>query len=629
MTELGALYGLIVAGAAFAAAVGLTPVARAVAHRTGLVSVPSADRWHVGATALLGGVALFGATLGVAGLALVALPDTGMGRILSGLTPPVVGTLVAATFMFAVGLADDLMHLRPQVKFVAQAVAGIGLVSSGAILNVTPWYAPNVIATLFWFIALTNAFNLLDNMDGIAAGVAGVAAAFLGVAFYQQGAWVHALVAWAVAGSAFGFLLFNFRPASIFMGDAGSLFLGALMAGLVASSPTPVAAGFVWAFLVPVSIVAVPVLDTALVTITRTLAGRAVSQGGRDHSTHRLVALGLEERQVALVLYGLTALGGTVALLMRRLDTGLGGMIGAGFFVAVCLLAAYLTRVQVHDRAYEGRDKPVSKVLTKLLYKRRLAEMLLDVVLLAIAYYGAYRLRFDGVPPGEYAQIFRSTVAIVIGVKIFLFGLFGVYRGSWRYVGIGDLHRLLGAISAGYVVFALYASVRVPALAFPGSILIIDALLTAGLVLGSRLSFRSFEALGRLLHAGRGVAIYGAGDAGELAARELLNNKSLKMKPVCFLDDDSRKHGSLVHGIPVVGGLDRVSAVVRRFGAELILISTRKLSPRTIARVRDLATQQGLQVAELSVDVRTLSSEADVSADPPVPAPELEVSRYS
>jgi UDP-GlcNAc:undecaprenyl-phosphate GlcNAc-1-phosphate transferase len=293
---------------------------------------------------------------------------------------------------------------------------------------------------------------------------------------------------------------------------------------------------------------------------------------------------------------------------MRKLDIGLGLVMAGVFLVAVCLLAAYLSRVQVHDRQKDGDAKQVSKVLTQLLYKRRLAELLLDLVLLTIAYYGAYRLRFDGVPPPEYSELFQTSVGIVIGVKIAWFGVFSVYRGSWRYMGIGDLYRLLAAIGMSYLGLVLYANWQLPGLESLESVLFIDALLSAALVMGSRLSFRSLEFLRRSLHPGQGVVVYGAGDAGELAIRELLNNKALHMKPVCFLDDDSRKHGSKVHGVPVIGGVDELETAVIRYGASRILISTRSLPDELSARIRSFASQRGMQVLELYVSFRPLLS---------------------
>src|SRR5439155_773761 len=343
----------------------------------------------------------------------------------------------------AVGLIDDILNLRPQLKFILQTLVGVGLVGAGATLALTPWYVVNVVATVFWFVALTNAFNLLDNMDGVAAGVGAIAAFFLGVTFAQQGAWWHTALAWSLAGAGVAFLRYNFQPATIFMGDAGSLFIGSVLAGLVVTSPASASGSLVSVLFVPLAIVAVPIADTALVTVTRTLAARSISQGGRDHSTHRLVALGLQERQVALLLYAFAVLGGGVGLVLMRLDLALGLVLGTAFFASMSLIAAYLGRLKVgHPDAATG-SKAATVVVTELLYKKRLAEMLLDVLLVTGAYYGAYRLKFEGGAPPAFMAAFESTVGLVIAVKISAFGLLGVYRGAWRYTGLEGLYRIL------------------------------------------------------------------------------------------------------------------------------------------------------------------------------------------
>src|SRR2546426_1331793 len=539
---------VLVAALSLAVALFLTPAVRALARSLGLIARPTADRWHTRPTALMGGIAIAAGTL-VGVVAWFALSAFGWSTGFAAAQPWPRAVAASATFMFGVGVVDDLVRLRPQLKFILQLLAGVVLVGAGAILALTPWYLVNVLATVFWFVALTNAFNLLDNMDGVSAGVGAIAAVFLGVSFALQGAWFHAATAWALAGAALGFLRYNFHPASIFMGDAGSLFIGSLLAGLVVTSPASVSGSLVAVLFVPLAIVAVPVVDTALVAVTRALASRAISQGGKDHSTHRLVALGLGERQVALLLYLFAAFGGGVGLVLMRLDLALGLVLGTVFLAGMSVMAAYLGRLQVGYSDRAAGWKPVTMLVTELMYKRRLAELLLDVSLVAVAYYGAYRLRFEGGAPPVYMQAFQSTLGLVIAVKVAAFGLLGVYRGAWRYTGIVDLYRILGAIILSSAALFGFMHLRVPLLA-SSNILYIDALVTAALVLAARLSFRSLEMLTRRLRrTGERVAIYGAGDGGELAVREILNNPGLGLQPFCFLDDDPRKHGERIHEI--------------------------------------------------------------------------------
>src|SRR6266496_553082 len=607
---------VLVAALSLAVALLLTPAVRGLARSLGLIARPTADRWHQRPTALMGGIAIAAGTL-VGVVAWFTLAAFGWSSGFEGqLWPRAVG--VSAAFMFVVGVIDDLVRLRPQLKFMLQLVAAVVLVASGATFAFTGWHLVNVLATVFWFVALTNAVNLLDNMDGVAAGVGAIAALFLGITFALQGAWLHAAVAWSLAGAAFGFLRYNFHPASIFMGDAGSLFIGSLLAGLVMTSPASASGSLVAVLFVPLAIVAVPIVDTALVAVTRALAARAISQGGKDHSTHRLVALGL---------YGFAAVGGGVGLLLLRLDLALGLVLGTVFLVALSLLAAYLGRLQVGYPDKSAGWKPVTIVATELLYKRRLAAMLLDVVLVSVAYYGAFRLKFEGgtAPPG-YMAAYQATLGIVIALKVITFGLFGMYRGAWRYTGMVDLYRTLVAIAVSSTALYWYVHWRVPALA-TSNVLYIDALLTAAFVLSARLSFRSLELMRRRLRQrGERVAIYGAGDGGELAVRELLNNGTLGLQPFCFLDDDPRKHGERIHGVPVLGGLDSLAYVAERHGVRRVLIATKKLPADIVRALHAFGAAHDLELLELEICVRAVhgngngNGNGDATAATPVVA---------
>lgn len=591
----------VAGGVSLILGVVLTPVAGALARRLGAVAHPSANRWNRRPVPYLGGIAIFaGTVLGALGAValLENLPFVAGGTAVGHMA--VVG--VSAAMMFFVGLVDDVVTLRPQLKFILQVVAGLLLVGFGAILPLTPWYTVNALVTLFWFVGITNAFNLLDNMDGVAAGVAAVASFFLGLALARQGAWLGASVAWALMGATLGFLRYNFHPATVFMGDAGSLFVGASLAGLAVSTPS-LSGNLVSVMFVPLIILAVPILDTGLVTVTRLLTGRALSQGGRDHTAHRLVTLGLSERRVALLLYAFATVGGLVALALTGLDAGLGFLLGTGFLVALGLAAAYLGRMRVGYSDPPRGSKRITVLVANLLYKRRLAKLLLDVALVVLAYYGAFRLKFDHGVPSEYAELFRATLGAVIFIKVVAFGAFGVYRGAWKYSSILDLYRIIGAVVVSAVAVFLIVQWRVPALPGISSIVLIDALLVSAFVLSSRLSFRSLEALRtRLRLRGEPVLFYGAGDAGDFALREVMNNPSLKMRPACFIDDDRQKHGTQIHGVPVIGGWESLSQATERFKVSKIVIATKKLTPEVRAALRDFALVNGLEIVEMNLD---------------------------
>ncbi len=256
-----------------------------------------------------------------------------------------------SAFVFLVGLIDDMCNLKPRLKLAGQVVAAGALVTfTGLTFPWTPWPVVNIGITLFWLVGTTNAVNLIDNMDGLAAGVCAIAAALMGVAFFATGQMLEGLFVEALAAVLAGFLVYNFNPASIFMGDCGSLFIGFVLASAALlrfsrdDSPAAVPAAYA-----PVFFFAVPILDTTLVSVMRTLAGRAITQGGRDHSSHRLVALGLSERTAVGVLYFVAAIAGLAGILVPYVGPATRVTVVIAAIVLFALLAIRLAAV----RAYE------------------------------------------------------------------------------------------------------------------------------------------------------------------------------------------------------------------------------------------------------------------------------------
>ena len=234
-------------------------------------------------------------------------------------------------------------------------------------------------------------------MDGLAGGIALIAALYLAFLFNQHGDTQYTVLALALAGAAAGFLLYNFYPASIFMGDAGSLFLGSALA-LLTVQANGQASNILSLVAVPTCILLVPILDTSLVTITRLLRGQSISQGGRDHTSHRLVILGLSEQQTVLLLYLMASIAGGTAVLIKWFSYSLSLAILPLVLIVFTLFTAYLAQVEIVS-ADDGKRKQAQKRLTVLLttltYKRRLLEVVLDFLVISFAYYLAFALRYE------------------------------------------------------------------------------------------------------------------------------------------------------------------------------------------------------------------------------------------
>lgn len=604
-------YGAPSFAAALLATLLLTPIVRYVARAFRLVARPSKDRWHESPTALMGGVAIFGGVL-VGGAVLVALADLGPRLVANQLGMSGVGVMLASTLMFVTGLVDDKLTLKPNTKLICQGVAAATLVSFGVVYPLTPWVVVNILVTMFWFLALTNALNLLDNMDGVAVGVTGIAAAFLATTFAWEGAFLLSGVCLVICGATLGFLPYNFHRASIFMGDSGSLFLGSLLAGLGAAYPTHAGGSIVSVLFVPAFIVIIPILDTSLVTITRVLAGRPISMGGRDHTSHRLVAMGLSEPRAACLLYAFAVCGGAVGLVLLKTELAFGLWAGALFLIGLSIFAAYLGRLHSYTEEQVRSGRRFTVMISDLLYKRRALEVVLDLLLFAIAYQGAYLLRFDGtVPPGQ-TRLFEETLATVVAAKSVAFGAMRVYRGVWHQTSVSDVHRILKAVGFGSLLAVAAVVMLFRSAEFSRSVFILDAILVAVLAVGARSSFRSLDRLRRRLdRRGTPALIYGAGAGGELLLRELGANPQWGIRPVGLVDDDGNKHGCFVCGCPVLGDGSAIEGAVAKTEAEMVLVSTRKLPPGRLDALRDQCSRVGVGVFQMTLELRPLDRQGE------------------
>ncbi|HEU4888598.1 MAG TPA: hypothetical protein VFV49_11970 [Thermoanaerobaculia bacterium] len=594
-----------------------TPLVRAAARRIGMVAAPKQDRWHSRPTALLGGIAIYAAVMAVAAWFLFR---TGSGSAFTRAILP------AGTLLFLIGLIDDIVTLKPYQKLVGQIIAASIIVSAGLVLPWTSYSVFNSAITMFWLIGITNAVNMLDNMDGLAAGVAAIAAMFLALNFASLGQLSEASVVLILAAALIGFLFYNSHPASIFMGDCGSMFIGFFLASTALLTTT---SGRTRSFLpviaVPVLTLLIPIFDTTFVTLLRKLSGRAVSQGGRDHTSHRLVALGLSDRRAVWLMYSLAAVAGVLAIQVRQWALHESVIAILGFSIVLTLIGVYLGGVKVYASEDEVRVRPVVSFLVDLSYKRRVFETLLDMILVGIAWYGAWSLRFGPFtsPTDPQFMMMVQTLPIVIALKIGVFLASGVYRGLWRYTSLSDLIGIGRSAVIASVVAAVAVVFTYRTFQFSRGVLLIDLLLLGLMLTTSRMAFRVAR---RLFPAprtvvGRPVLIYGAGDAGELLLREIFNNTDLGYVPVGFVDDDPKKAGKLIHGLRVYDA-ESLSLACEKLAVQEVIISTSSLSPMRQRRVIEQCDAIGLPLRQMQIQLARLNA---WERDPLLEEPPLQV----
>ncbi|MGH7863998.1 MAG: glycosyltransferase family 4 protein, partial [Candidatus Binataceae bacterium] len=241
--------------------------------------------------------------------------------------------------MFLLGLVDDAIAIRPRNKLIAESVVVIFALVAMPAVPLTPWPALDVALVVLWLLATTNAFNLIDGLDGLAAGVGMVAALAIAATGLFTGHLPIALMALAIAGGLGGFLVHNFHPASIFMGDGGALPMGFALGGLAVLAGQLPANSRLTEYAYPVLVMLVPILDTAIVTVTRLATGRAISRGGLDHSHHRLLSLGLPDRTAAMACWSVAALGAGCAIATAVLPHSL-VLLGLPFIALVATVLA-------------------------------------------------------------------------------------------------------------------------------------------------------------------------------------------------------------------------------------------------------------------------------------------------
>jgi UDP-GlcNAc:undecaprenyl-phosphate GlcNAc-1-phosphate transferase len=585
------LLALAVASAVLA--VGGSLLARSLSPRIGAIAHPRYDRWNADPVPLLGGPAI---AISVA-VTLAFVPN---------LPSQIWILLGGAMALTIVGLVDDLEPLRPYTKLTAQFVVAGVVTAMGLRFPFSGSAIADVIITMVWMVGLTNAFNLLDNMDGLAAGVAAIAGIVKLSLFAYDGNWSGAATCAAFVGACAGFLVFNFHPARLFMGDAGSMFLGFFIAGLSAVGGSPDSRAIVSVLIAPVAVMLVPIFDTSFVTVMRLLARRPISKGGKDHLSHRLVKAGLSPRLAVLTLYALAAIAGFIGFVTRGAGLRVGAALLGALAVATFILGVTLARIRIYPDVVTA---PVGGVPLQrapgLSYIRQVATVGIDGLLVLLSYYAVYAAWYA--PSDIMDTPFLQSLPIVFSCKMAALAVFRGHMRMWRYTSTHDLLALAEASTVGSVLAVLAILFLHNFAGYSRAVFALDWLLFLGLLASSRLMLRGLsEVLRPGPDAGARVLIYGAGNGGVALLEKLRRNADLGRVVVGFLDDDVLKQRTRVQGLPVFGGVRTLPNVLARRRIQEVIISTTRLAPERVAQVRTACDAAGVPVSLAYIRIERL-----------------------
>ncbi len=561
-----------------------------------LEQTPNASRWRAAATPLVGGLGIYiGLSTGL-WLAVLVGPLEASKQL--------IGIFAGASLLFLAGLVDDLRSLPPLAKLTAQLAGAAIVLSTGTSVQIVHSHWVAVPLGVLWLVGMTNAFNLLDNMDGLAGSLAVISAAFFASSSAIQGGTQLVLVtSLALALAVGGFLPFNLRPgrqALTWMGDSGSQLIGFTLAALGLASSYTVASSTVATLVLPVLVLAVPILDTTLVTIVRLLDGRPVSQGGRDHSSHRLVSLGVSETGAVVLLALVSAALGATSLAYEAFGNGRIAAIGVLVTFALLIqLGSFLADVD-RGRGAAGRI---------YVYTRRIAEVVVDGALISASFLGAYLLRFDGIGTPNQRHYFLLALPVLLFCRYIALLLLGMYAGVWRYASSRDALRAATAVAlSGVVALGVVVLTQGPLGDFSRSVFVIDAFICSIAITGARFAERAILRGVELAHRGdeRRVLIVGAGRTGRSMLRELRETPGERV--VGFVDDDPALRGRRLNGVRVIAGTGSLEAVLDRAPPNIVFVTIPNAPTKRLDEIVQACRARGIECSfvrrEVDVDPR-------------------------
>jgi len=533
--------------------------------------------------------------------------------------------------LFALGFRDDLKPLSPEVKFGVQVLLAAVIYFAGfKISNITNPLGEGMLnveiidfpLTLLWIVGITNAFNLIDGLDGLASGVATIACVSIFTVSAISGQMETAILALIIAGALVGFLRYNFNPAKIFLGDSGSLFIGFSLAMLSMQSTSKLATGF--ALLFPVLVLVLPITDT-IVSMIRRLIGSFLDKTSeskthsllhrlhgmfipdKSHIHHRLLSMGLSHRATVLALYLVSVFFAGGAFLFTQIDSVQTSMTITGILGFVFL--ACIKKLRYHEISILNNGLMMS-FCEKWLLNRTALISVVDILFIMVSYSLSYTM-VRMLDPASVAQLdFGKILIVVLTMKLITLWLTGLYREKVNQFGIGNVLHIGKSVAYSVGITAFVFSVMnvftfIEAVQF----LILDFYFLLTLILGFRMIYQALNFwFNRNKRSGENILIYGAGENGTMILHKIINSPDNNIKVLGFLDDDVRLEGKLVHGYPVFGGHWKLGKTHLKNQIGSIVICDENIKTENLKRLMDKAAKEGIAVKKLNVSFQQIET---------------------
>lgn len=586
----------------------LTPLVRLLAIRIGAVDQPDQRKVHKAPMPILGGVAVLASLAMAGGLLRLIWP----GHIFSQIdTNVIMGTALGVVPVVLTSLWDDLRTLPAWPRFLAQATGAAIAVSFGVSLAPTVHIFDQTVdigvfaipLSMLWIVGVTNAFNLVDGLDGLSAGLALVSAGSLAAVFSIAHQPAMAAATLIISGALVGFLPYNLYPARIFLGDTGAASIGFFLACFALRGGSTLSSGL--AAIMPVFLMGLPIADTAVAMLRRSLGrlqktgNTRVFQADRNHFHHRLLALGIDHRRAVFILYGAGMLVAAVGLLSVLVTAFEAGLLLMGLTLAGFLGIARLG----YTEFAVVRNGLVLKFYEAPVLRRSFFGVFADVAIVLVSIVCAVALKFDTLSALGHPELAVKLGSVLVPTTVIVFWGFKLYRGAWRLAGIEEYRRLgVAIVAASFFSFLLHGLMFATQPDVVVSVLVIHTLLMLLLAGGARVSYRMFvsqRAASR--QDGIPVLIYGAGFTGGRLLPQLLGDGAFGMRPVGFIDDDPEKEGKLVNGIPVWGDWQDIARAVERTQARRLVLASRNLPPGRVVLAKQECARLGVEVLQLAV----------------------------